>query len=480
MKRNCRWIAACALTLAVAAHGQAETPSTNELLAKLPATANTVVVINVKAIREQSGNGHRSQIIAGSVVPASVDLVALATHLETGKLESRRSMGVIQLNKSVTIDDLVDNPGGTKVDLGGETAVLHPRKGYYVLLAPNLVGFGRNVNRQELARGIKFARTNKTVVLASNLTAALAAAGDAPIEGVLDMENMLESHLVAARLSQSELMAGRDKAEIESIAALIASIKTVSLTVRGKELDQAEVKLEFGKPVDGRGELVKSVFLEVLEDIGASLSDINKSKVVAVAQSVTLKMDLSDEGLIRVMSIFMPPSPEALASRAAGPKLESNGVSIENTKRYLQPINLWIDDLRRRYKNATDYSRVAAWHDSIATQIEDLPFKYVDADVAKFAEMTAKRLRVISYSLRGVVVEVSGLEKGTTYVAVGAGSLWGGADINTTTNLAEIRTQQAEIIRKDAARRLELWESIDSDQRKLVKTLRERYKINFE
>jgi len=91
------------------------------------------VVINVKAIRKLSETSRmrlRSQIIAGAIVPPSVDLVVFATHLEPGALDTRKTIGLLQLNRPVTLDDLMDKTGGQTVDLGGESAIVHPRKGF--------------------------------------------------------------------------------------------------------------------------------------------------------------------------------------------------------------------------------------------------------------------------------------------------------------------------------------------------------------
>ena len=452
------------------------------LLRRLPATANTVVVINVKAIRQLSGDkpdAARSQIIAGAIVPPSVDLVVFATHLEPGALETRKTIGLIQLNHPVTLDDLMDKTGGQTVDLGGESAIVHPRKGFYVMLAPNLIGIGRNVSRQDVVRGLKFARTNDKVVLPECLTSAIASAADAPIFGALDLEHSLEVQTVRGRLAASDLMAGRDKAEIDAIGSLVAGVKGVVLTVDGPQLDRCELRLDFSTAVGDRGEMIKSLFLQTLEDLGASLNDFEKAKVVTADKTVKLQVKLSGEGLIRIMSIFMPPAPEP-QSRSAAPKLEANGASIDVTRRYYQAIDPMLRDLRRRTQTATDYPRTATWHDSYASSIENMSTRYVDPDMVKFGQTVATRLRAISASLRGVAVNVDALQSGLTYIAAGTGSIFGGSSIAVDSNIAQTRTRQAEMIRKDANRRLEIWDSIDKDQRNLVKLMRERFNLNLE
>src|SRR5437660_12658701 len=93
-------VVSSAMLLALAACGRAESPIGDDLLARLPETSNTIVVLNLKAIRQMNGDKPGSMIVAGSVVPPGVDRVVFATHLEPGSLEARKSMGLVQLNKS--------------------------------------------------------------------------------------------------------------------------------------------------------------------------------------------------------------------------------------------------------------------------------------------------------------------------------------------------------------------------------------------
>src|SRR5262249_17606659 len=230
----------------------------------------------------------------------------------------------------------------------------------------------------------------------------------------------LEVQAVRARLAASEMLAGRDKAELDSIAALVASIKGTSLTVGGANLDQAEVRMDFGTPVAGRGELVKSLFLQALGGLGVALSDFEKATVSASDQTVKLEVKLSGEGLNRIMSIFMPPPPDLMA-KAAAPKLEDNGVSIDATRRYYQAIVPMLVDLQKRSKNITDYPKTATWHETYSARIENMSTRYVDPDMVKFGDSIAERLRAIAYSLRGASAQADALQQGKVYLAMGTG-----------------------------------------------------------
>jgi len=128
------------------------------------------------------------------------------------------------------------------------------------MLAPNLIGIGRNVSRQDVVRGLKFARTNDKVVLPECLTSAIASAADAPIFRRVGLGALARGPDGSWAAAASELMAGRDKAEIDAIGSLVAGVKGVVLTVDGPQLDQCELRLDFSTAVGDRGEMIKSLF----------------------------------------------------------------------------------------------------------------------------------------------------------------------------------------------------------------------------
>jgi hypothetical protein len=488
--------AACLLTL-VAPAGRAEDLS--DLLRRLPESANAAAIVNVKAVRQLSGRptgpeASGYEVIAGTLIPPAVDLIVYATHLEPGALESRRTGALIRLNRPVTLDDVVDKVGGQRTTVAGVPVVSSPRRGYYVQLAPDLLAGARQVSRQELARLVQFARTNTKVVLPTYLAEALAT--DAPLAGAVDMEQMLEPRAVRQRLTLAEATQGLNGEELDTLTSLMCGLKGIRMTVGGRKLDDAEVRLDFAAPVGERGELIKALFLEALGDLGVSLREFHAAKVSVDGQTVKLSVKLTDDGLIRVMSLFLlstaapkPSAPDATTS--------NGGISKEATRRYYVAVSQMLDDLGRATKQATDfekttrktdrgksaYEQTATWHDRYADRIDALPTEYVDPEVVKFAQSVAARLRVLAYSLRGVVVEVGALGTGLSAAAVGSGGGWfggSGGSVAIESNVAELRAKQAEIVRQDAKRRLDIWESIQQDRRALVKSVGGRYKLELD
>src|SRR5262249_45498177 len=239
----------------------------------------------------------------------------------------------------------------------------------------------------------------------------------------------------------SNTMVGHSKEDIDATAALICSMRGITMTVRGKALDQDEVRFDFSAPVGDRANIIKFLFTEALADVGASLPEFNTGKAVAHGNTVKLATKLSDDGLIEIMSMFMPPVPSAKPQNE--PKLEANGVSVQATQRYFTTVNKIIDEVRSKTKTTVtddlattirNYNRAATQFDTAAKRIENVSVRYVDSDMAKYGDAQAAKLRTLAMSMHGVVTDVNALQSGVTVVL--GGGWWGGG--GTESNLGAI------------------------------------------
>jgi hypothetical protein len=462
-----------------------------DLIRRLPASANTVAVINVKAIRESTGARDVSQV-AGMTFPSTIDMAIYATHLEPSTLETRSTCGLARLNRKQTLKEMATQSNGEVVNVGEMTIVDFGRRGRAFLLADNLVGFGRGINHQDLFRWKQFADSNQRSALPNYLTEALSAAPDAAIFVALDMEHMVELRSTCERVSQAKAAEGFSKGRIEGCSTLLTGLRGITFTVSQKDPGWSEVRLDFAGDVGRDGTMVKAMFLEALDDLGAMIEDFQYAKVTMAPHTVTLGVRLSENSLMRIMSVFAPP-PAPTPPLPAAPHLEANGVDLNATRQYFKHIDRLLDDLDRTTRNSSNYLRSATWHETYANRIEDLNPHYVDADVVKYSQTLMAKLRTLAWSLRGVVVEVGALDRGMTDIAHGITSpmpswrympRWfggnGGVGLQVDTNVSQLRTQQAEIIRQDASRRTKIWESINEDRRTMLKTVQERYGVSLD
>ncbi|HLW68843.1 MAG TPA: hypothetical protein VKS79_26260 [Gemmataceae bacterium] len=480
MKSLLRALAVASVLTVVVSNGYAG--DLDDLLARLPETANTVCVVNVKAMRSLSSDSPEGyQIVAGAIVPPAVDIILYGTQLVPGELNTRKTCGVVKLNRPATISDVVGRTSGSISEFSGTQVVVNPTKGYYAMLKPDLVAFGRQVTRQEFARWYQFARGNEKVVVSKYLAGAVDGT-DAPMVGAIDMENQLDPMRVHDKLVLSKTMEGFSKEDIAKTAALISGMRGVTMTVRGKALDEAEVRFDFAEPVGDRADLVKFLFSETVNGMGVSLPEFAAGKAVADGNTVKLTTKLSDDGLMLIMSMFMPPVPSPKPAKE--PTLEANGVSLQATQKYFNRVNQIVDDVRKKTKNAVSaddlgvtidrYNKAYQQFDTAAKQIDGTPARYVDPDMLKYGENMAAKLHTCAMSMHGVIVDVKAMQSGMAYLATGG--IWGGS---IDSNVAATRQKQAEAVAADANRRNEILFSLDSDRREILRLMNERYKADF-
>lgn len=449
----------------------------DDLLRRLPPSANAVAVVNVKAMRASNVSTGLSQI-AGADLPPIVDVMVMGTHLDHDNLTERRTGGVVKLNRKVSLKEIAELRVGEVVNVGNMILIDFGRRGYSVPFEDDVLGFARGISQQDLYRWKKYAEANLKVQLNGNLLDALEFGKDAPVFGAVDLEFLVNARRCRDRLAACPLAATMSKEALGQLADLVGSVKSIAIAVRGERVNQAEIRMVFSEEVKDRGEAIKAVLLQVMEDLGASMEEIEKSKVAADGKTVTLTAQLTPTGLRQILSIVAPPPPPPPAPPPAE-RVEANQ-KAEATRRYFTNASAMIADLKHYADKAKDARKSSTWHETYAKKIDALDTRYVDDDVVKWGKALPAKLKVLAYSLKGMVVEVEALETGMAQMVYGSaayGGVFGGssASIQGTTNVTEIRSKQAEIVRADAARRNKIWEGIDNDRDAVEKLIAERY-----
>jgi hypothetical protein len=200
-------------------------------------------------------------------------------------------------------------------------------------------------------------------------------------------------------------------------------------------------------------------------------------------------MPLSDESLRRILSLVTAPPPpsapetaEAATTTPPPPDAQPSGsrIDLKASRRYFNAVNQNIDDLQKAYSRAKTYSRTAQWHVNFAERIDHLPVNGVDPALLEYGINMRERLLALAASLRGTGVQVDALNNSVVYnvdvqpaYATGFDWWWGGAytawgpytygqpySVNVTSNLQDVRAQQAEVVQASAPDRDQIWQMI--------------------
>jgi hypothetical protein len=471
--------------------------SAENLLPYVPEDANSIAILRIADLKdsprgrqEDWASQHEAEFLAGSMtLPPWVTVFVRASHVQIGTRQRNWTVAVLPLPDDYAMATLADKEGTEVQDIAGHQAVFAPRLGgYFVELtaeAPRVLGGIAPAGRQQVARWIGESRAGPSAYLRE-----AAQHTDAQIVIALDMQDMLEPALVRYRLDGSAAL--QDKPQAKTALTLdFQTLRGVQLRVRVAETASAEVRMDFGRSLGDEAQFVKPLLIELVHDAGAALDELEDAAVDVRGRSVTMKMPLSDESLRRILSLVTTPPPasagEPMAETPPAPMPEASSgsrIDLAASRRYFNAVNQNIDDLQRAYSRAKNYSRTAQWHVNFAERIDHLPTAGVDPALLEYGITIRERLLALAASLRGTAVQIDALNDSVVYnvdvqpaYATGFDWWWGGAhtawgpyyygqpySVNVSSNLQDVRAQQAEVVQASAPDRDQIWQMINDER----------------
>jgi hypothetical protein len=369
-----------------------------------------------------------------------------------------------------------------------------------------LLGVMSPAVRQATSRWIRSLESGRGTTLPDYLQAALKQPGHIVL--AMDLQDTLEPDQVRAHLAADDRF--KEHASVhDDLVQLVDDLRGATFTAQIGDTIQAQIAFDFAEDVGQVGPLVRRIFLSMLDDMGASLEELEGAQLSASGRSIVLSTELSNESLSRVMSLIIAPQPSGSSAPAAAqettvsppaPQTEESvgsrrsGVDIAASQAYFRSIDRFLDDLRRAGRNPSRYARTSAWHDRFADRIERLPVAGVDPQLVDYGLRIARNLRGLAASLRGQAVQVHADEKTLVYnvqfdpgqQSVSFGWGWGGSfafrepSVNVTSNLAQVRERQAAAVSAGAQSRQEIWAMIDDDRTATLRQMKSQYGEGFD
>jgi hypothetical protein len=432
--------AAVALAPSAAAYGQ----KFDELVKRVPAGANALVLLNVdqifnspKGIQQNWKTKHEQRYAAGlSAIPPDAMQAIFATQMDLQEMAPQWESSIMRLDANADMSNLATMSGGKLDTVGSYKAVALPTDAYAVQFAPDLVGVMAPTDRQSVGRWIRETDAAKRPDLSPYLTEAYGYANQlgTPIILAIDLENIHSPDEVLASLKASDKFADQPAAELERLAKMFAGIRGLTLGVTFADRPFGKVKVDFSDNVGIPPELAKVMLLHALSKRGAMLSELQDWKPTVTGPQITLEGYLTSSGLKRIFSLFdRPPSfekvPEAPPASAANhpepppptalPPLTApaeNPASTGSAQSYFNDVAAAqaffkritgdISDLRSGSGDATTLGGTALWYDSYARRIDELPVLGIDPELVAYAQRTADALRQASSVVRGVDVQM--------------------------------------------------------------------------
>jgi hypothetical protein len=385
------------------------------LVTRVPATANSLVLINVKKIhaspqaQRENWKQKLEQAFASGLVflPPDADFCVLASQLDFDLMKPAWEIALMELDNAPSLPLIARQYKGRLESVAGSAAVALPGDNYLVSLGPKTVGALAPANRQEVARWIRGTADRGKPAISPYLQSALGFAEDVGTEIVmaLDLADTFDVAAARKKLEASPALQGK-KVDLDQLTKALGSLKGAMLGIRTGEKLHGKVKVDFGEDVSFMADYAKPLLLEVLAAHGTKIDDFDGWKAVVKEKQFSIDGELTPTGLRRVLSVVDAPSMPITSYSQSTPPSEppavTETVTAEVSKAYFRSIQHLLRDLRGDRRDSKSLGQIAGWFDIYARRIDRIPVIGVDKDVLNYSAYVSEQLRAASSAFKGV------------------------------------------------------------------------------
>jgi hypothetical protein len=490
-----RFVLACAVALAAfvttTSGPRARAAGPYDGLLKHAPPANVIALIDAKAAysselakqeqwREKGQPGHRGL----GFVPPDAELVVVAADLNLNSMSRYFQVGLVKAQRIPSVKNLAASEGGSVDKIADEFVVWSPRDVYFTGLSETELVAIYPADRQGTARWLRAIKAKQTGELSPYLRKAADGAGANTVTIALDLADAVDKNVLRLTLPSSPTVAKSKKLDVATLANFLANAKGITFSAKIDDAIAASITIDFTFDPARYRTILPDLVRELLEGQGVAITGLENWKASFTENSMTLSGSLDTADLKRIVSLFSFPSPGG----EIDPMTKVSEPTAAATRRYLTAVESILADMRK-LKETENYDKTATWHDKAAAQMEHLSTQGVDPVASDAAAQSAKRLRAIAESLRGVPIDVNALEKNAYYssrpsIGMIQGGPWGWRPFVTgpnqvDTNIPQVREQMLKVIADDQKRRQQTWSQIDQLMTDARLKMGEKYKIKF-
>ncbi|MCA9229335.1 MAG: hypothetical protein KDA57_01680 [Planctomycetales bacterium] len=409
--------------------GLAEAAPFDQLLTRVPAGANVLVLIDVETtlaapIAQEKGWGKQlelSYVERPIFLPPESTKLVMAASLRSGDNFSRLwEMAAMEVAESMSMRSIARSEGGYVDEINGVTTAWTPSDAYFVSLSDRELGVMFPAERQFVSRWIDFTQNNHQILISDYLKASVQLANTkVPILLAIDLKDVVQPHEMEQRLQESPEVK-QAGLSIPEAAAVLASLRGAVLRVAvGKDV-QGQLRIDFDKPISAIQGIAKELVINALDNLGAHVEDLADWKLELEEKAITMRGPLSTDGQRRVFSVIEIPSTKFSTLKDAkqeGGEETPESLIREASLTYYRATDVLIADLRRDLRGNKASSAVM---ERYARKIDRMPILHVDPDLLDYGSQLAQTLREMALAKRE-----GGIQAGTQTAGMGAGRYGG-------------------------------------------------------
>lgn len=400
--------------LLVVASDFVEAATYDDLLQRIPDSANSLIMLDVEAMfgsdiakTEKWKEAYADEYAATPlIVPPDAKRFVLGAELDLETMKPSWEAASMEMSVDVSAETISQKIGGVVDSISGST-VVWIRKGFCVAsFSRRMVGLLSPTNRQNAGRWIK--DSGKSIENHSSYlkdAAQYAANGGPTIVMALDLKDLIRAEEIRAAVEDSGLFKPN---EIDDATALLAGIRGMTFGVGVADQINGRLMLDFDADAQVLAEVVKPLILRILANVGAMVDDFNQWDSAVEGKRAAISGTLSPENMRRLFSMVALDS--AMIQREPESTVaEPQGETARGfpTLRYFQTVLKYLEDIQRPSQGRRDFSKIALFISNYATRIEKIPTRGVDPDMLAYANQVAYHLRDAVANLHGTAQRAS-------------------------------------------------------------------------
>lgn len=398
------------IVLSIGITSVARGASFDELLPKVPPSANTLVLIDVERtldspLAQAGGWGKKLELAYVSrpvFLPPEATKLVMASSLDSSNNFQREwELAVMELDEPMSMRSIARSEGGYVDTVNDASVAWTPSNAYFVSLADRQLGVMFPADRQFVSRWIGYATKNTRIMLSDYLRQATRLANEQiQVLMAIDLTDVVQPHELARKAEDSQLLQ-KTKLPTDEIVSLLGSLKGATLRIAIGDDAQAQLRIDFGKDVTPLKSVAKELIVQVLGDLGAHTGDLESWKLEMKGTTILMQGKLSEDGLRRVFSIVELPTAKfsLLKDEGEGEGSEEVNESLirESSLTYFRSTDVLLKDLKRELRGN---KASAAIMERYAGRIDRMPILHVDNDLLDYGANLSQTLRSIALSKR--------------------------------------------------------------------------------
>ncbi|MFI4851650.1 MAG: hypothetical protein ACIAZJ_21235 [Gimesia chilikensis] len=456
-----------------------------DLLNRIPANANSIVLIDVSrmhastlARKEGWLKKHEAAYVERPIyLPPEAAKIVVAAQLNfADSLDQNWELAVMDMQEPIPMRSIARAEGGYVDSINGLHAAWAPSDAYFVRLSTSVMGVMHPANRQAVSRWADFGRKNTNLVISSYLNQAtkVVRANGPQIAMAIDLKDIVLPHKREEYLKHSKVLNGKEQSA-ERLAEFLDGIQGATFSVEVGSQAVGELRIDFNSDTAILSQSAKPMVLEIVDELGIHLDDLEKWKVELKGKSIILSGTLSSDGMRRVFSILEIPSTKFSELKDEIVTVDSPDNVAQASLTYFKSVSVLTDDLRKYLRSNRDNHSI--YSERYARKIDRLPILNVDEDLLTWGSKVAETLRGVALAKRAAGVRTGVRNAGVygNYSYSYDGNNYYGVRSNSSVRFQNRTEEQAQA----TGVRFNSWKEIEDSTAEIRREMTKRYQIEF-